>query len=72
MIVKVMVKTKSSNPRIENFGDNNLLVYLSSEPEDNKANIELVKMLSKYYGVHWKNIKIKSGMTSKNKLVEIL
>ena len=72
MIIRIMVKTRSSNPHVEDFGGGNLLVYLSSEPENNEANIELIKMLSKHYGTHWKNIKIKSGMTNKNKLVEIL
>ena len=72
MIVRVMVKPNSPNPRIEDFGGNNLLVYLSSEPEHNEANIELIGMLAKQYGVPWKNVKIKSGMTSKNKLVEVL
>lgn len=67
-----MVKPRSPNPRIESFGDNNLLVYVSSEAENNEANIELIQMLSKYYGVPWKNIKIKSGLTNKNKLIEVL
>ena len=71
MNVKVMVKTRSPNPRIESFGDNNLLVYVSAEAEHNEANVELIKMLSKYYGVPWQRIKIKSGLTDKNKLVEV-
>lgn len=72
MIVKVMVKPKSSNPRIEDFGGNNLLIYVSAEPENNEANLEVISLLSKHYGVSWKNIKIKSGLTNKNKLIEIL
>jgi uncharacterized protein YggU (UPF0235/DUF167 family) len=72
MIIRVMVKPHSPNPRIEDFGGNNLLVYLLADPEKNEANIELIQMLAKHYGVPWKNIKIKSGMTSKNKLIEVL
>lgn len=71
MIVKVMVKTNSPNPRVESFGDNNLLVYVSSEAEHNEANVELIKLLSRHYGVPYQNIKIKSGLTNKNKLVEV-
>lgn len=67
-----MVKTGSPNPRIESFGDNNLLVYVSSQAENNEANLELIQMLSKYYGVPFQRIKIKLGLTSKNKLVEVL
>jgi uncharacterized protein YggU (UPF0235/DUF167 family) len=72
MIIKVMVKARSPNPRIEDFGGNNLLVYVSSEPENNEANIEVIKLLSRHYGVPYTKIKIKSGLTSKNKLIEVL
>jgi len=72
MIVKVMVKPRSPNPRIEDFGGGNFLIYVSAEPENNEANIEVISMLSKHFGVPWKNIKIKSGLTSKNKLIEIM
>ena len=90
-----MVKSRSSNPRIEEPGEKsslsknncsnnknsgksqaqkvfrNLLIYVSAEPENNEANLEVISMLSKHFGVSWKNIKIKSGLTSKNKLIEI-
>jgi hypothetical protein len=71
MNVKVMVKANSPNPHIEDFGGGNLLVYVSSEAENNEANMELISMLSKHFGVPWKNIKIKAGLTNKNKLVEV-
>jgi len=66
-----MVKPKSQNPHVEDFGGGNYLIYVSSEPENNEANIEVISLLSKHLGVPWKNIKIKSGMTSKNKLIEV-
>ena len=66
-----MVKANSSNPHIEDFGGGNFLIYVSSAPENNEANMEVISMLSKHFGVPWKNIKIKSGLTSKNKLIEI-
>jgi uncharacterized protein YggU (UPF0235/DUF167 family) len=72
MIVKVMVKPRSANPRVEDFGGGNFLIYVSSEPEKNEANMEVISLLSKHFGVPWKNIKIKSGMTSKNKLIEVI
>jgi len=51
MIVKVMVKPRSPNPRIEDFGGGNFLIYVSAEPENNEANIEVISMLSKHFGV---------------------
>ncbi len=67
-----MVKSKSPNPRVEDFGGGNYLIYVSAEPENNEANMEVISLLSKHFGVPWKNIKIKSGLTNKNKLIEVL
>ncbi len=72
MNIKVMVKANSPHPKIEDFGGGNYLIYVSAPAEDNEANIEVIQMLSKHFGVPWKNIKIKSGLTSKNKLIEVL
>ena len=72
MIVKVMVKPHSPNPRIEDFGGGNFLIYVSSEPENNEANLEVISMLSKHFGVPYKNIRIKSGLMNKNKLIEVI
>ncbi|MEI6058336.1 MAG: DUF167 domain-containing protein [archaeon] len=44
-------------------------VYLKSNPEDNKANIELLKFLKKHFKVQ--NIKLIKGRTSRNKVVEV-
>jgi len=80
-IIKVKVKPNSGKQEvIENSdGDNagnkengnenkNYTVYLKSAPENNKANIELIKVLERHFK---KKIKIKSGFTSKNKLIEV-
>lgn len=71
MIIRVKVKTKMPKQKVENFGDHNYLVYLESEPEENKANIELINLLSKYFGTPHQRIHIKSGATSEYKLLEI-
>jgi uncharacterized protein YggU (UPF0235/DUF167 family) len=71
MNINVRVKTRHSKQEIVKFGDNRYLVYVTSEPENNEANIELIGMLSKYFGVTPKSIKIKFGLSSSDKLVEI-
>jgi uncharacterized protein (TIGR00251 family) len=43
-------------------------VYLKKPAEDNKANIELLKLLKRYFGAEAKIIK---GLTSKNKIIKI-
>jgi len=67
MIINVKVKPHSGRQEIVNEGKN-YVVYLKSVPEDGKANIELIKILKKHFK---KEIKIKSGKTSRNKIVEI-
>ncbi len=70
-IINVKVKTNSSKQEVESFGGGRYLVYLKSAPENNKANEELIKILSKELGVPPQSIKIKFGQTSDKKLIEI-
>ena len=72
MIIYVRVKPNCSEQKVVKFDTNRFLIYLESSAENNEANIELVKMLSKHYGVPFKNIKFKSGLTSRDKILEIL
>jgi uncharacterized protein (TIGR00251 family) len=44
-------------------------VYLKSAPENNKANIELMNLLKKYFK---SDVKIKSGKSSKKKVIEVI
>ena len=71
MLINVRVKPRHSERKIESFGDNRYLVYVKSEPEDNKANIELINMLSKYFGIPVGRIRIKMGLTNNDKVIEL-
>ncbi|MDD5254141.1 MAG: DUF167 domain-containing protein [Candidatus Nanoarchaeia archaeon] len=46
--------------------DGNYIVNIKAPPEDNKANLELIKFLSKKFNT---KVRIKSGLTSKNKII---
>ena len=67
MKIKVRVKPNSGKSGVVRGGEK-YLVFLKSSPEENKANIELVKLLSKYLK---KKVEIKSGLKSKIKILEI-
>lgn len=69
-ILRVKVKPNSKNQAIEAEGDS-LIVRLKSPPVDGKANEELVKLLAKQFNVPKAKIRVKSGLASKSKLVEI-
>ena len=44
-------------------------VQLKSSPEGNRANMELLKVLEKYFG---KPVKIRAGYTNRKKIIEVL
>lgn len=71
MILKIKVKPHSGKQEVEKISDEEYKISLKSVPEDNKANIELIKLLSKKLKVSSKNINIIKGLTSKNKIVKI-
>ncbi len=71
MIIHVKVKPNSSKNEVESFGDNRYLVYVKEPPENNKANLALIKILSKELGVPQKSLEIKFGKSSHEKIVEI-
>jgi uncharacterized protein len=68
---RVKVKPNSRSPKIVEEEDGSLTVHLKSPPVDGKANEELVKVLADKYDVKKSSITIKSGLTSRQKLVEI-
>jgi hypothetical protein len=71
MKINIKVKTDCPFEDIEKISDNNYKIKLKSKPENNKANLELIKMLSKEFKIDISKIKIIKGKTSKNKIVNI-
>ena len=65
MIIFVKVKTNSKKSEVIKVKENNYLVNLISNPENNGANLELIKVLSRHFRVPNKNIIIKAGLTKK-------
>jgi uncharacterized protein len=68
---KVKVKPNSKQQKIHEQADGSLTVHLKSSPVDGKANEELIKLLSEKFDVPKSYIRIKSGLSSRQKLVEI-
>ena len=69
MKIKVKLHSNSSQEKIEKKSKEKYEVWLKEKPIDNKANERLVKVLKKYFG---KEVRIKSGLTSRNKIVEVV
>lgn len=70
-ILNIKVKPNSKQQMIRQEEDGSYTVHLKASPVDGKANAELIQLLAKSFEVPKSWIRIKTGTTSKNKLVEI-
>lgn len=68
---RVISKPNSRKQQLVNESDGSLIAYLKSPPIDGKANKELIQLLARSFGVSTSKIVIKSGLSSRMKLVEI-
>lgn len=66
MRVEIKVKPHSGKSEIVQQ-EGKYIAFLKSQPEKGKANQELVKLATKFFG---KPVRIKTGLTSKNKVLE--
>ncbi len=66
MIIHAKVKTRQKSFKIDKKGDI-WVISVTSPPEKNKANIEIIKELSKIYG----SARIISGLKSDKKKIDI-
>lgn len=71
MLLRVKVRPNSRQPRIREEADGALTVHLKSPPVEGKANEELMRQLAERFGVPKSRVRIKSGLASRTKLVEI-
>jgi len=68
---RVKVKPNSKQQSVKEETDGSLTIHLKSPPVDGKANEELIKILAKKFDLPKSKIRIKSGLSSRQKLVEI-
>ena len=72
MKIIVKIKPNSRKEEIKKIDDKNFIVAVKEPPVDGKANKALVKTMAKYFNVSSSTVRIASGHTSKQKIVEIL
>ena len=60
----------NSSGRIQVNG-NEIIISIKSEPKHGKANREMIKKMSNFFGVPENSIYIISGQTSRKKVIEI-
>ncbi|MDX9739358.1 MAG: DUF167 domain-containing protein [Candidatus Dojkabacteria bacterium] len=70
MRIEVRVSTNCKDTQVVSL-NGIYKVKLKSKPLDNRANLELIDTLSKYFNVSKLSVTILKGLKSSNKLVEI-
>jgi len=70
MIFNVRVSPHSGRNRVEQT-QNYLKVYLTKPAVEGQANAQLIDLLSKHFKIKKYRIRVKSGLKSRDKLVEI-
>lgn len=71
MRISVKVKPNSKRPHIEMEADGSLTVYVKSAPIEGRANEELIASLARRFGVPKSGVRVRSGLASRMKIVEI-
>lgn len=67
--LRVKVLPSSRNTEFREVKEDVVIIAVKSPPEDNEANLEVLKFLKKELGL---TFMIKSGKTGKNKLLKIV
>ena len=70
MLIKVKVKPRSNEEKVEKINNKEYIINLKESPENNKANNRLINLLAKEFKADARTIKIKNPK-SRDKLIEI-
>ena len=70
MKIKVKVAPRSSREEVVKTGDD-YLVRVKAQPREGKANEAVIKLLAEYFRVTRSSVRITSGLSGRNKIVEI-
>ncbi len=76
--ISVKVTPKASKPKVEKdllldkHGNEQFKVWVNAVPEDGKANKAMIEILSEFLDIPKSRIKIISGETNRNKVLEIM
>lgn len=72
MKISINIKTGAKNAKIEKINENEFKISVKARPIENKANLEIIKILADYFNVPKSNVKITSGLSSKRKICDII
>lgn len=70
-VIEVRVKPNSRTSLLEQKQDGTWIAQIKSPPVDGRANEELIGLVAKQFGCRKAEVSIKSGASSRTKLVRI-
>lgn len=68
----IKAKPRAYEAKVEKIDDTHFVVSVREPPENGLANRGVVKALAEYFGVAQTRVRIVSGFTSRQKVVEII
>ncbi|HPL93220.1 MAG TPA: DUF167 domain-containing protein [bacterium] len=71
MIITAKVKTNAKTDALSKDGDH-YIIQVKATPIENKANLAIIKLLSKEFKIPTSHVIIKKGLSSKIKQIELL
>ena len=69
--IRVKVKPNARVSELEELSDGSWVARIKAPPVDGKANIELVTLIARHFGVRKAQVSIRSGASGRLKLVRI-
>ena len=72
MRIKVKVKARARQQRVEKVSDGEYRVWVKAAPEKGRANEAVIEALSGFIGIPKSRLSLLSGQTSTHKTIEIL
>lgn len=69
--IEVKVKPNSKSEQVSQVGGS-FTVKVKQPPREGQANHAVIKLLAQHFGVPQSQVKILSGLRSKNKIVEVV
>jgi len=72
MKISVKVVPQSKLNKVEKISDHSFKVWTSASATDNKANKAVIELLADFFKIRKSQVYLIAGLTSKEKIVEIL
>jgi len=71
-VYKIRVVPRAKQNKVEELSSNELKVWLTAPPVDNKANFLLIEVVANYFKIKQRQISIINGAKSRDKKIKIV